>query len=125
MVREAAIGVCHSLTFRPEVAMPPEASVTTCALSPVRGFSTSISNGLASDREATDSDVPSAVDDEAPVVAEAPREQVGRQALAGAARVEGDPGGTVDDSARGRRHRSCARRCSARGRAGFALRRQE
>ena len=50
------------------------------------------------DREAANPDVPSAVDHEAPVVAEAPREQVGRQSLAGATGVEGHAGGPVDDS---------------------------
>ena len=36
------------VTFRPDVAMPPEPASTTCARSPVSGFSTSMSNGRAS-----------------------------------------------------------------------------
>ena len=48
------------------------------------------------DREATHADVPAAVDHEAPVAAQAPGQQVRRQALAGAPRVEGDTGRAMD-----------------------------
>ena len=86
VVREPAVRVCQSGRSAPTWRSRPKPSV-----SDVRAFAREwvldldVERPLL-DREAADPDVPSAVDDEAPVVAEMLREQVGGQSLAGAHR---------------------------------------